>query len=37
VLVRNETAGTAAYVAAVWAVAGVVVARRARAGRPPAG
>ena len=37
VLVRNEAAGTAAYVAAVWAVAGVVVARRARAGRLPAG
>ena len=37
VLVRDEAAGAAAYVAAVWAVAGVVVARRARAGRRPAG
>jgi hypothetical protein len=31
VLVRNEAAGTAAYVAIVWGVAGVVVVRRARA------
>lgn len=37
ILVRNEAAGTAAYVAAVWVVAGLVVARRVRAGqRPPA-
>ena len=37
ILVRNEAAGAAAYVAAVWVVAGLVVARRARAGqRPPA-
>lgn len=35
VLVRDEAAGTAAYVAAVWVVAGLVVARRARAGRAP--
>lgn len=37
VLVRNEAVGTAAYVAAVWAVAALVVVRRARAGRPPTG
>jgi peptide chain release factor 1 len=35
VLVRDEATGTAAYVAAVWVVAGLEVGRRARAKRRP--